>query len=705
MSADGRALALAGALAAAGLGWVPVFAGRGFAAALAGAAVLSVLGATALARTRLPAVARWAVLAGAGVVYAAAVGERSAPTPAAVGAVLGGVRDGWAQVLDATLPAPSTGGAMVTAVVLVWVAGVASAGALRAGHPARALLGPVAVLAAGLAFGAGGAVPALSVAGVVAAGAAVLLPARARASRRLGAAGLVVAVAATVVVVGGRWPGAGAREPWDPRRLRDQPVRIARPPNPLAALGATVSDRSDPVEFRARVEGPIANWRLVVLDRFDGQRWSSTATFRRVGAGLPAPDPDAPAAKAAQHVRLERLPGPFLPAASSPVSVAAVDGVAADADGVLVVPSGVSRPAEYRVTSAVPAYQAGRIEASAPAPAVALPAVDGPVRARLLRAAAQATAGANPSAAGTLQAMAVWFSTHFTLATGDEGPVPTGNGLFQITRLLQERTGTAEQFASAFAVLARLRGYQSRVVVGFRPGRRDRATGELVVRAHDAHAWPEVRFEGIGWVAFEPTPTDARAAAEAADLGDPATPGAVRPGLPATAAISPVPPTTLPDAHPGAHGGAAGAGRHTVADRVGASAAGLAALVLLAAAAVLAAKEARRRRQRSGPPAERVAGAWSASLDRLAEAGLAVPAHLAAAEVAGVESLPPGVAGALVPLAASANAARFSGQSVGDADADAAWAAHGAVAVALRDGRSLPSRARLTLSPAPLVRR
>ena len=45
----------------------------------------------------------------------------------------------------------------------------------------------------------------------------------------------------------------------------------------------------------------------------------------------------------------------------------------------------------------------------------------------------------------------------------------------------------------------------SRVAVGFTPGDIDDA-GVYHVRGKHAHAWPEVWFDGIGWVQFEPTP-------------------------------------------------------------------------------------------------------------------------------------------------------------------------------------------------------
>src|SRR5690606_19777157 len=64
-----------------------------------------------------------------------------------------------------------------------------------------------------------------------------------------------------------------------------------------------------------------------------------------------------------------------------------------------------------------------------------------------------------------------------------------------------------EQFAGAFAAMARSIGLPARVAVGFTQGETDPAEdGLYVVRGEHAHAWPEVYLAGAGWVAFEPTP-------------------------------------------------------------------------------------------------------------------------------------------------------------------------------------------------------
>lgn len=70
--------------------------------------------------------------------------------------------------------------------------------------------------------------------------------------------------------------------------------------------------------------------------------------------------------------------------------------------------------------------------------------------------------------------------------------------------LLSSRAGYCEQFSAAMAVLARVVGIPSRVNIGYTGG--TRVSNQWVVGTNDSHAWPELYFEGVGWLAFEPTP-------------------------------------------------------------------------------------------------------------------------------------------------------------------------------------------------------
>jgi transglutaminase-like putative cysteine protease len=72
--------------------------------------------------------------------------------------------------------------------------------------------------------------------------------------------------------------------------------------------------------------------------------------------------------------------------------------------------------------------------------------------------------------------------------------------------LKSSKSGYCQQFAFAMAVLARLLGIPSRVVVGYTAGTRT-GPGNYVVKTSDAHAWPELYFQGLGWLRYEPTPS------------------------------------------------------------------------------------------------------------------------------------------------------------------------------------------------------
>ncbi|MGO1166868.1 MAG: transglutaminase-like domain-containing protein, partial [Janibacter sp.] len=89
-------------------------------------------------------------------------------------------------------------------------------------------------------------------------------------------------------------------------------------------------------------------------------------------------------------------------------------------------------------------------------------------------------------------------------------PRPEGGPSDPILSFLETKTGYCQQFAATMTLLARSHGIPSRVVVGFLPGAAV-DDEEYLVRASDAHAWPELYFESVGWVRFEPTP-GARAA-------------------------------------------------------------------------------------------------------------------------------------------------------------------------------------------------
>ncbi|HTU07926.1 MAG TPA: DUF3488 and transglutaminase-like domain-containing protein, partial [Trebonia sp.] len=108
------------------------------------------------------------------------------------------------------------------------------------------------------------------------------------------------------------------------------------------------------------------------------------------------------------------------------------------------------------------------------------------------------------------------------------------------------KQGYCQQFSFAMAVLARLLHIPSRIAYGFTSGTAI-SNNEWLVTSHDAHAWPELYFQGFGWLRFEPTPPGSAAGEGTAT--DPsytlsAASGTTQPSLHPTQGAAPAAPGT-----------------------------------------------------------------------------------------------------------------------------------------------------------------
>jgi TgpA N-terminal domain/Transglutaminase-like superfamily len=244
--------------------------------------------------------------------------------------------------------------------------------------------------------------------------------------------------------------------------------------------------------------------------------------------------------------------------------------------------------------------------------------------------------------------------------------------------LRHSRRGYCQQFAFAFAVLARLLGIPARVAVGYTAGIYQ-SHGNWLVTSNDAHAWPELYFQGAGWLAWEPTPggPDAGQAAAKAPLYTIQTGSVTGPGGSST---------TIGGAPVGQQPGSsssAGAGAHVrTAPQSGDNGAGavhhrggawllwltvLAGLVLIVALGPMGARFMTRRwRLRSGgrTPRARVHAAWLEISDDLEDFGIGSPAsespRATARRVTGELRLDTSGAGALRRLAVAEERARYA---------------------------------------------
>ncbi|QXC63148.1 DUF3488 and transglutaminase-like domain-containing protein [Aquihabitans sp. G128] len=447
--------------------------------------------------------------------------------------------------------------------------------------------------------------------------------------------------------------------------------------------------------------------RLMVLDRFDGRSWSAATTLQEAGSTLP---PERPGGRAVgtsvtQDVTLVDLPGSFLPAPDRPV---AYDGPAAWWDarhGVLyrqrsTVAKGTIR---YEVRSVVPVLpeQVGRRDVD-DTDAATLAAPGAP--ARLASLALEATPSGTTAYARAL--LLEQFVRDRAVFDPDAAPGSSWRSLeFFLTASTDAggRRGTSEQFATAFAALARLQGLPARVVVGARPAS-DAKGGTWTIRAGDLEAWPEVRFEGIGWVPFDPTPDQRSTEPPTTTTTAPTT---TSPDLP--------PQQTTPDrtkVGPGKQDGKPGGGSApTLADRLGDLAVPalvvVLALVLVLPLAVALAKLVRRaRRRRSGGDGALAMAAWADVVDQLRSRGVVVDQTASRRVVARrAEPVVGAPAAAKVEqLARLANAVTFSGAEAPVGLGPRAWALADEVRAAAAAGQPWWRRAARLADPRTLRR-
>jgi transglutaminase-like putative cysteine protease len=358
-----------------------------------------------------------------------------------------------------------------------------------------------------------------------------------------GAALGVVAVM-TGTIFGPSLPGADSPGVLDPRSLRDRDssrVTIS----PLVDIQRRLVDQRDLEVFTVRSPEP-AYWRLTSLERFDGNIWRSSGSYGKADGDLPEAVPITVESQTFdQTFSISALATLWLPSAYEPRAIDPGDvGVLYDDDSAtLLVDKGTdsSDGMEYTVTSASPRITAADLEGSAGE-------IPGSIRdtyldlpddlsPRVRDLAAQITADADTpyAAARALQDHLRTFTYDLTVPKGHSDDV-------LVEFLFDTQRGYCEQFAGAFAAMARAVGLPARVAVGFTSGQVDPADPTLYhVRGEHAHAWPEVYLAGAGWVSFEPTPGRGMPFAEDYTGVQPAQ---AAPGQPGGSEVAP--PTTRP---------------------------------------------------------------------------------------------------------------------------------------------------------------
>ncbi len=291
--------------------------------------------------------------------------------------------------------------------------------------------------------------------------------------------------------------------------------------DPLVSIAPSLISQSDTEYFRVQAE-TNTYWRLITLPDFDGATWRpSSADLVPIEDGvIDGPEPVSTASTTlVQRITVTGLVSESLPAAVQATDLQLItqqnigDGLRYDPEsGDIRSTTELGGSLVYQVTSQVP-HESYTELVNAHIGDPGIPGAD--IYTQLpdeLTPEVKDLLAGWVSTANTEFEQLVAIQNHlrseeFTYSINlEELRAEQEASTDDLTNfLINTKTGYCQQFSTAFAVLARELGYPSRLVVGFLPGEAV-GDGENAVKGTDAHAWPEVYFEHIGWVAFEPTP-------------------------------------------------------------------------------------------------------------------------------------------------------------------------------------------------------
>jgi transglutaminase-like putative cysteine protease len=576
--------------------------------------------------------------------------------------------NGIPRLLTAMIPVESKPDTVVIAVAAIWIAGLAATEvAVRSGRVllgcvppvgvyagALYVVGPNSSAATGLTLGfAGLVVAALATSSGIAAG----TPAAVRA-RAVGGAAASLLVLVGVIAAAGPWIGDHVTAtPVDPRRYVQPPRVDSLDESPLNRIsGWALDPEQQLLEYlsgdAAVAQAPIASakaqagatpkagttagpvqrplrLRLAVLSDYDGVTWKVGGLYRNAGRVLPAPEVPAGTelTETRQRITITGLTGRLLPAVPTPTTITGARVAYDAASGTLIRPEGLTEGLSYTAVSQVEKPDLNQL------PFADVPSGDSVVRYLSLGQNAapdqiQRLADHLAEGSGAPYDRAVAIETFLAEHYRHVADAPSGHAYPNLRHFLFGRRdiggqkGTTEQFAAAYAVLARLSGLPARVVVGFNAP----AAGGGVT-AGDALAWPEVYFNGLGWVAFDPMPKTDEVRPVEEDFTPPT------PSPPPSESEPPI--ATPSGSEPAPVDVAAPAGRSGPSAVLVASGTSGGLLFLLVGAAVTVVwmrGAQRRRRLTTGDPGQRITGAWLEFTDALRLAGRPVPAYLSATE-------------------------------------------------------------------------
>ena len=320
--------------------------------------------------------------------------------------------------------------------------------------------------------------------------------------------GGVLATVAIVagVVLAGALPGFGDAPWYEVRGIGGTTLTT----NPIVDIRSRLVAQDTGPVMEVTTDRPVY-LRTTALDQYSSaEEWTNSGIrASAVEGGFPLEVALGPVERVRLDVEVQNLPQAVL--VPSPYQALTVSGPMAEefrydrANSTVTLASGrtLERGDAYSIVAAVPSPTSGQLDRASVAanPALRQLPPNVPSEVRELAQDIAERAGAITPFQKALAVQSELRSWRYSTTP------PQGHGGDAMLTFIRNRIGYCEQYAGTMAVMLRVLGLPARVAVGYTPGDLVEPDGNAYsINNGNAHAWVEVLFDGLGWVAFEPTP-------------------------------------------------------------------------------------------------------------------------------------------------------------------------------------------------------
>lgn len=274
-------------------------------------------------------------------------------------------------------------------------------------------------------------------------------------------------------------------------------------PGDVARLG-----RSDELAFRVKFDKPTDSfgpryWRALVLDHFDGKRWSQyyqpEVNWKAVTEAQSMNQQDD---ENNYTVTMQASEQKWLFALTN--SLPLTSGVGLIEDGRFIYKKKIHQQMQYSArlypkSHKLPDKKMAVLPAFQRQSYLQLPKNTNPKSS----AFAKNIKNQNPDVRDFVLALQQYFYNNQYFYTLNPGVIDSKNSIDVF--LFERQKGFCAHFAGSVTFLLRSVGVPARVVLGYLGGEENKAAGYFSVYQYDAHAWVEVWIEDKGWLKIDPT--------------------------------------------------------------------------------------------------------------------------------------------------------------------------------------------------------